>query len=149
MKLISWFSVVILSIALAYIGFIKKFSLLDFLGSAILIFISIYIILRYLLSIILGVENKPLVQLNLRYLYLPVFYSINITLLGYTIDILISLPTSRTIVIYILSMVSPIAIVYIVNKFFGFKGLRILLMISIFILGSLYLLGYVKDFSIF
>lgn len=148
MRLITWLTILILSFTLAYISIVEGFSFLDFLATAVLIFISMYVVLRYSLSILLGVKQGPLININFRYLQSLVFYCLTLILIGYTIDIILTIFIHRTTLAYIVSIAISTAIVYSMNKFLKFKGFRIILIISIFILGILYMLGYIPEFII-
>jgi hypothetical protein len=148
MRIATLITIATLSLILAYTGVIRGFGLLDFLVSAILISIAIYVVIRYSLPIVLGVEQKPLVKLDIRYihyLYLAILYSLTLTFLGYIVDIFMTFFFKRTVLIYMVSAAIPIITVYTISKFFGFKGLRIALTVSIIVLGILHILGYVEE----
>lgn len=147
MRLVNWVIVLIVSLTLATIGFIEGYSLVDFLATSALIFISIYFVLRYFLSIMFRVNLEPLLYIDIRYLYLSVLYGVSISILGYTLDSILSLLIPKTIFLYIAMALIPAIIIHFINKVFGFKGLRIALTISIFILSILYMLGYVEEFT--
>lgn len=146
MRLIAWLTILILSFTLAYISIVEGFSFLDFLATAVLILISMHVVLRYSLSILLGVEQGPLISINFRHLQSLVFYCLTLILTGYTIDVILTIFIPRTTLAYIISTAISIAIVYSMNKFLKFKGFRIILIISVFILGILYMLGYIPEF---
>lgn len=145
MRNTTWVILTLVAIALASTSIVRGYSELDVIAIAILISISVYVTLRYVLSIQLGLPLRPMISLNFSYVEAVVHNGIPFTLLSLVVDFLISFFYSRTLLTTILSAIVVTVILVIAKRFFGLKVLRLIMITSILVLAVLYTLGYIKD----
>lgn len=143
-----WVIISIISVALAFSTIVLGYSALDFMATAILLLISTYVVLRFVLSIYFGVELKPLLSIEFRHLYSSVLNGVNISILSIAIDSILSLIRLGFIQSTILSIIVTTIILYIVYRYSRLKGRLIVLTSSVILTSILYLLGYIRELAI-
>ncbi|MEM4788373.1 MAG: hypothetical protein QXM55_03540 [Ignisphaera sp.] len=148
MRIWFWMGVAIVSVVLAFSTIIFRYSALDFIATAMLLFISIYVTLRFILSIYFGIELKPMVYVGFKYLNLAVLSGLTATVLNIAIDSILSLIYTRGLQTVVLSIIITTTALYTTNRFFKLKGLIFLLTFSVFITSVLYILGYIKEMAL-
>lgn len=140
-----WAIATIISAAFTFSAIALRYSALDFIATALLLLVSTYVTLRFVLSMYFGVELKPVLYIDFKYLNLAVFNGVVVAMLGITVDSILSLVYTRTVQSVVLSIGLTVAILHITNKIFGLKGLKAVLTLSVLITGILYLLGYINE----
>lgn len=143
-----WVIISIISVVLAFSTIVLGYSALDFMATAILLLISTYVVLRFVLSIYFGVELKPLLSIEFRHLYSYVLNGVNISILSIAIDSILSLIRLGFIQSTILSIIVTTIILYIVYRYSRLKGRLIVLTSSVILTSILYLLGYIRELAI-
>ncbi|MEM1526505.1 MAG: hypothetical protein QXZ41_06090 [Ignisphaera sp.] len=148
MRLKFWVIAVIISVVTSFSVIALRYSVLDFIATALLLLVSTYVTLRFILSIYFGIEMKPVLYIDFKYLNSAVFNGVVVTMLGITLDAILSMVYTRTVQSMVLSAVITLAVLHIINKILGLKGLKVVLTLSVLITGVLYVLGYIKEIGL-
>ncbi|MEM2628197.1 MAG: hypothetical protein QW775_08110, partial [Ignisphaera sp.] len=97
MRLKFWVIAVIISVVTSFSVIALRYSVLDFIATALLLLVSTYVTLRFILSIYFGIEMKPVLYIDFKYLNSAVFNGVVVTMLGITLDAILSMVYTRTV----------------------------------------------------
>ncbi|MEM1526590.1 MAG: hypothetical protein QW775_06180 [Ignisphaera sp.] len=144
---ISWILLLILGMMFTFIPFIRNLTYVDALFTLILLVPSTCLLLDMFFSIYLSIRYSPPIRFYIPFKGLKkgLSYSISIFLLGTSVDYVINLFISRSILSTMISIATLLSILYMFRKILTRRSTIWLTIVSIALLSFLYILGLVRE----
>jgi len=139
------FAVLALSLVAGLAAYARGASDVDVVTMAVLTFLSVYVVARYALALHLGVAVEPFVKLDFDSIRKAVHYGLAGAVLGVLLDSILLLFLHESVTVAVLSSIIVVVALYTMKRIAGLRGVRVMLVLSLSILGVLYLLGLVEE----
>lgn len=132
---------------LTFILLIRNLTYVDALFTLILLAPATYLLLDMVFSIYLGIRYSPSIRfyVSFRGLKKSLSYSISIFLLGTSVDSVVHMFTSRSILSTMISIAALLSILYMFRKIRVRRSKMWLTIVSIALISLLYVLGLVRE----